>query len=164
MLASDPATLRNTYIPHRIGYYVGDATDGNPNDDPATKYVELDVYNESYHTGSNNPNPRTTGTPTARAGIAGIYNDVAAAAASVGAANVKLFTNEYNVLADSVDDEYANWYRNNIEAIRNAGGAVSGVGIQYYANDPTATGNAAHSPRASSRRCRTSRCRACRSR
>jgi hypothetical protein len=44
-------TLRG-YISDRIKYYVGDATDGNPNDDPSQRYSEIDVYNESYHTGA----------------------------------------------------------------------------------------------------------------
>jgi Glycosyl hydrolase family 10 len=65
---------------------------------------------------------------------------------------VKLYTNEFNVLQNSpasitpdttmpIDpyngvasgsDQYANWYRQNIDDIRNAGGHVNGVGVQYY--------------------------------
>ena len=46
--------------------------------------------------------------------------------------------NEYNVL-QSNGTNYATFYANNIDEIRNAGGNVGGIGIQYY---PTSTGTA----------------------
>src|SRR4029453_9322094 len=67
-----------------------------------------------------------------------------AAAAQQGGGNVQLFTNEYNVLADGVDS-FANWYRTHVESLREAGGALNGIGIQYYAHEGVGTGNALHS-------------------
>ena len=141
-------TLRND-ITNRINYYVG--TNGNR----ASKYIELDVLNEAL----NNPaywniyNPTTAGASTLS--IASIYNDVAAAAAAAGNPNLKLDLNEYNVLqfspssissagVESGSDQYANWYRNEVEAVKDAGGAVSGIGMQEYVT-LTATGSNAPS-------------------
>lgn len=120
-------------ISERIQYYVGTGSAS----DRAKKYVEMDVYNESYHT------------PTYRQafgfdGVAGIYNEAAAAAASSGA-DVKMFVNEYNALQDG-GDSYANWYVSEIESIRNAGGNVGGIGVQYYPNSTIGPGNSQHSP------------------
>src|SRR6202000_1704020 len=61
---------------------------------------------------------------------------------AAGNPNLRLYTNEYNVLefstnpATNAQDPYANWYRQNVEDIRNAvsGPSVSGVGVQYYAD------------------------------
>ena len=63
-------------------------------------------------------------------GIADIFTETASAVAAAGA-NTKLFLNEYNVLQYGTDN-YANWYRQDVEEIANAGGAVSGIGVQYY--------------------------------
>jgi autotransporter-associated beta strand protein len=54
----------------------------------------------------------------------------------------RIYTNEYNVF--QWGDEYGNWYRQHIDDLRDAGGAVSGVGFQYYA-DPRLTGSNTHS-------------------
>jgi hypothetical protein len=41
-------------------------------------------------------------------------------------------------------DPYGNWYRHDVEAVKNAGGAISAIGVQYY---PThASGTNDHSP------------------
>src|SRR5262249_53305218 len=44
-----------------------------------------------------------------------------------------------NILLDGPDN-YGNWYRDSIESIRNAGGNVGGIGVQYYVR------TAGHSP------------------
>lgn len=124
-------------ITSRINYYVG--TGG----DRSQKYLNVDVLNEPV----NNPSYLNIYGP---AGIAAIYNQVAAAASAAGSSAIA-FTNEYNVLqyspasisssgVESGSDQYANWYRNYVESIRNAGGSVGGVGMEYYVN-PRATGN-----------------------
>src|SRR5438045_3967253 len=140
MLANSASftTLRG-YVSDRIKYYVGDANDGNSTDDPAKNFQEIDVYNESVHT-------TQYWNAYGAAGVAGIYNEVAQAAASVGAPDARLYTNEYNVLADGTD-AYANWYKNHVATIRDqaAGGAVSGIGVQYYAN-PTIANDATSGP------------------
>ena len=140
-------------ISERIDYYVGDGSSG----DPAQNYVDLDVYNESVHT--------ATGSYWdiyGADGIADIYNEVAQAVQDAGA-DTRLFTNEYNVLQDS-GDYYGNWYRENIEEVVAAGGAVSGIGIQSYENNSIGTSYDAHYPGPQDADpCRTSPCSACRS-
>jgi GH35 family endo-1,4-beta-xylanase len=135
-----------TEISERIDYYVGDS-DGNQNDgDRARRYVELDVYNESVHTGvdafGNNNYWDIFGVD----GIAEIHAEVAEAVAAAGASTT-LFVNEYNVLQDSGDD-YGNWFRRHIEDINNAGSGqvVTGIGIQSYENNQFGDGSGAHNP------------------
>lgn len=122
-------------ISERIDYYVGDGAGS----EPAQNYVDLDVYNESVHTGSG-----SYWDIYGADGVADIYNEVAQAVQDAGA-NTHLFTNEYNVLQDS-GDYYGNWYRENIEQIVAAGGAVSGIGVQSYENNSIGTSNDAHYP------------------
>jgi len=95
----------------------------------AKRYYELDVINEGAHRPMYH---RIYGLK----GVAGIYNEVKAAAGAAGA-STRIVPNEYDVLQGSrgIKDPYANWYRKHIEALRNAGGAVDGIGIQYYAVD-----------------------------
>ena len=119
-------------ISQRIQYFVRER---------AQRYYELDVINESVHS------PvyyEIFGTQ----GVAGIYNEVKAAALAAGA-TTRLVTNEFDILQSSgkTRDPYANWYRRHIEVLRAAGGAVDGIGIQYYAVDrgPGQTNNA-HNP------------------
>jgi hypothetical protein len=123
-------------IDRRIDYYVRDRAGG---------YQELDVLNESVH------HPRYTDV-LGVAGVADIFNHVARTAGDAGVP-LRLFLNEYNVLQDSRDprkgpsaalDPAASWYRRDIEAVRAAGGAVSGIGVQYYA-DPRAAIATPHS-------------------
>jgi GH35 family endo-1,4-beta-xylanase len=121
-------------ITERTQYYVNAAR--------ANKLSEIDVYNESYHTGSNNSNPANYWNVYGQSGIADIYNELQQAVSSAGS-SAKIYTNEYNVF--QWGDAYANWYKDHIESIRHVGGTVSGVGFQYYA-DPTLTGSNAHSP------------------
>lgn len=136
--------LRNIEIPERIGYYVGDG-DGDTNDgDRSQKYYEVDVFNESYHTGSNAAGTNNHWDVLGGAsGIASVYNQVKQAAAAAGA-SAKVFVNEYGALGSG---DYANWYSQHIDTIRNAGIAagygdvVEGIGLQYY---PNSTG--AHNP------------------
>ena len=52
---------------------------------------------------------------------------------------MRLYLNEYSVLEAEGGDAYANWYRENIEAVEFADGdpfdnTVSGIGIQYYSH------------------------------
>ncbi len=141
--ATAKADLR-TEITERIAYYVGTGV----STDRAKKYVELDVYNESYHTGAGAPS-----TPTdlrhnywnvyGATGVADIYRETKAAIASSGA-TARVFMNEYNVLDDG---SYANYFVQNVEAVRNAGIAagygdvVQGIGSQYYPSPGTHSAN-----------------------
>jgi hypothetical protein len=115
--------------------------------DRAHDYFELDVLNEGLHEAEFR-------TIFGDAGLASIFNSVAAAADAAGA-DVKLFVNEFNLLQFSDNptvpgfqsDSYANWYREHGEAIENAGGRVDGYGVQYYALlDSNANTNSPHSP------------------
>jgi GH35 family endo-1,4-beta-xylanase len=119
-------------ISKRIQYFVRDR---------AQRYYELDVINEGAHSPIHY---KIFGAQ----GVAGIYNEVKAAALAAGAAT-RLVTNEFDILqtSDENHDPYANWYRQHVEALRNAGGAVDGIGIQYYAvDDRQAQTNNPHSP------------------
>jgi GH35 family endo-1,4-beta-xylanase len=120
-----------TSIANRLNYYAG--TTGNR----SQKYIELDVLNESLH----NPSYYNI---YGDAGIANIYNQAAAAVAAAGS-TAKIYINEWNVIqyspntisgtgAGSGSDPYANWYRQHAENLINAGAALSGIGVQYYAN------------------------------
>lgn len=120
-------------VAERVGYAVRDR---------ATRYEQIDVYNESYHTGQANPAANYWGL-YGPAGIAKIHNDVAAAVTAAGA-KTRLFTNEYNVLNENVSDPFANYYRSHVDALREAGGQVDGVGIQYYAHDQLGTAAPQH--------------------
>lgn len=131
--ATAKADLR-TEISERIDYYVGN-NDANTDDDRARRYLELDVLNEHKH----QPKYWNVYGP---AGIADIFNETASAVSAAGA-NTKLFLNEYNVLQYGADS-YGNWYRQDVESLANNGGAVSGIGVQYY---PFFVGDSnAHSP------------------
>lgn len=127
-------------ISERIDYYIGDR---------ANRYYEVDVYNESYHTGSNqNHSSNTYWDVYGPAGIASIYKESRDAIAAAGS-NAKAFINEYNVLQNEGGDYYANWYMRHYETLQSAGrtaygeNVVDGIGFQYYASDG---GGGAHSP------------------
>jgi GH35 family endo-1,4-beta-xylanase len=113
-------------IDRRIQYYVRDRAGG---------YQDLDVLNESLH------HPRYLDVLGVD-GLAGVFNRVARTARDAGVP-LRLFLNEYNVLQGSRDprqgpkaplDPAANWYRRHVDSVRAAGGDVSGVGVQYYAD------------------------------
>jgi endo-1,4-beta-xylanase len=135
--ASDTADL-STAITNRINYYVGGTAKRS------LKYSEIDVYNESYHTGEGSATTPNYWSLYGAGGIANIYNQVAAAAAG---ADSKTFVNEYNVLQNN-GTNYATFYLNQINELRNAGGNVGGIGVQYYpsATAGTGTGSSQHSP------------------
>ncbi|HEX3356818.1 MAG TPA: endo-1,4-beta-xylanase [Tepidisphaeraceae bacterium] len=123
----------NADINSRINYYVGTGTAS----DRAKKYQQIDVYNESYHTGSTVANSYWTDMGVGS--IAAIYAKVQAVAP-----NVKTFTNEYNVYEDGAD-KYATWYQQHVEALRDAGfsaglgNVVGGIGTQYYPDSTVST-------------------------
>ncbi len=132
--AGTPNDGEPSEIHERINYYVGDGSGS----DRATRYSELDVYNESYHTGVNGGSSSIWNRYGPQ-GVANIYDDVAKAVDLAGA-DVRLYLNEYSVLENQGGDAYANWYRQNIEAVENGDGdpfdkTVSGIGIQYYSHD-----------------------------
>jgi hypothetical protein len=141
----------NGEINTRIANYVG-GTDTKTGKVRASEFAEIDVYNESYHTGagasvSTGDNywkvmsglPAYGGTGLAGTGngaafAADVYNRVQTAVTNAGA-STKLFTNEYNVLNSNADN-YGQWYSQQVESIRNANGpntgAVSGIGTEWY--------------------------------
>ena len=161
---STPVTDLTSAIQYRIGYYVHDRAAG---------YNELDVYNEPAHTGAWQPGDVQTNTASSAPqpdywnalgipGVASVFNQTAQAAQQAGNSSLKLFVNEYNVLDNSstppvtdpsstqatyVNDPYANWYRQLVESIQSAGGAISGIGVEYYSTEAVATGdNSSHNP------------------
>lgn len=120
-------------ISERIDYYVGDNNAATIND-RAARYVEMDLLNEHFH------QPKYWNAYSA-AGVADIFNEAASAVAAAGS-DARLYLNEYNVLQYGAD-AYGNWYRDDVEEITNAGGAISGIGVQYYPLN--AGGSNAHS-------------------
>ncbi|HMP08519.1 MAG TPA: endo-1,4-beta-xylanase, partial [Lacipirellulaceae bacterium] len=120
-------------ISNRIRYYVGDGNPATP--DRASRYVEMDVINEHDH------QPKYWNVYGVD-GVAEIFNEAQAAIEAAGAP-AKLYLNEYNVF--QWGDSYGNWYRGDIEALQAAGGAIGGIGIQYYP-DATSHPAAFHSP------------------
>jgi GH35 family endo-1,4-beta-xylanase len=139
--AGSLTALRNE-ISHRIDYYIADGPGGL--EDQALRYDEVDIYNESWHTGVNTPGSSVNYWDRFGAsGIASIYQEATDAVQSVGA-STKVYVNEYNILQNSEGDDYGNYYRRHIEDIQNAdgnpaNGPVSGIGMQLY-------GLAGHSP------------------
>ncbi|HVT29377.1 MAG TPA: endo-1,4-beta-xylanase [Lacipirellulaceae bacterium] len=144
-LGTDPNAandLRNE-ISERIDYYVGTGTAS----DRAQKYSELDVYNESYHTGENpslSPSLKHNYWNVYGAtGVADIYREVRDTIAASGA-KTKLFVNEYGALGGT---DYANWYVQHIEGIRQAataagyGEVIGGIGLQDYTGGSQNAGN-----------------------
>ncbi|MCS7032987.1 MAG: endo-1,4-beta-xylanase [Phycisphaerae bacterium] len=122
-------------ISERIAYYVGTGTPA----DRAHRFYEIDVYNESYHTGAGAPASPVDLRANywnvyGAAGVADIYRQTIQAIQASGA-STRVFVNEYNVLDDN---NYANYYMDHIQAIRLAGLAngygevVQGIGAQYY--------------------------------
>jgi GH35 family endo-1,4-beta-xylanase len=141
----------NNEISERIDYYVGTGT----TNDRAHKYYELDVYNESYHTGAdpNIPDGMSAGEADYRrnywnvygaSGIAAIHNEIKQTLAASGA-STKVFVNEYGVLTNS---DYGDYYIRHINELRQAGivagygSVVDGIGAQYYPGSATS-----HNPR-----------------
>ncbi len=151
------ATNLSTAITNRINYYTG--TNGNR----SQKYIQVDGLNEALHS-------PTYWTIYGASGIANIYNQLLTAAAAAGNPKMRTVTNEFNVLqyspatltapttnfgiggslnpnaTASGSDPYANYYRQELEAINNAGIAsfghrvVTEIGMELYA-DVNATGS-----------------------
>lgn len=129
--ATAAAELRDA-VSHRIDYYVGDGPGGL--EDQAPRIAELDVYNESIHTGSS-PQGLTHNYWNAYGpdGVAGIYHEVKQAVEDAGA-STRLYVNEYNVLGGSLE------YMRHIDTLRQAGmeagygEILGGIGAQYYPN------------------------------
>ena len=110
-------TLTNAIL-NRIDYMVRDRASG---------YQELDGLNEALLTGK-------LWSIYGEAGVAYFYNEAMRAAANAGNSNLRVFTNEYKVFQDG--DSYANWYINKeIKPIRDQGGQLGGIGMQYYVSN-----------------------------
>jgi endo-1,4-beta-xylanase len=153
--SSDPTTAANakaslsSAITSRIGYYIGGTVTGST-DKRGADFIEMDGLNESLHTG---PYWKIYGA----SGIADIYHQSVQALVAAGS-HAGVYLNEFNVFQNSPQsintnvpagsnptqsgsDAYANWYRQNVEDLNNAGfgKVVTGIGAQYY---PTASGAA----------------------
>lgn len=167
--AATAKTNLSTAITSRVNYYVSgvsSSTSGvnkyGTGDVRSTDYSEVDVLNEALHS----PTYWTIYGPS---GMANIFNQVRTAAAAAGNTKLQAMMNEFNVLQYSPvsltppsplstsnvnatqvgSDPYANYYRNEIEAVNNAGLAapnnfgynvINGVGMQLY-SDVNATGS-----------------------
>ena len=142
-------------ITNRINYYVGGTNAGNA--ERAANYVDVDGLNEELHS-------PTYQTIFGYSGLAKYYNQMLTAAAAAGNPNLRTMTNEFNVLqfspatltppttnfgiggsfnpnaVASGSDPYANWYRQEVEGLNNAGNiayghnVVTGIGFQMYSN------------------------------
>ncbi|HEY2825980.1 MAG TPA: endo-1,4-beta-xylanase [Pirellulales bacterium] len=151
----------NTRITAHINNYVG-GNDSITGVARAKEYDEMDVYNESYNTGAN-ANVATgqnywkvmsglaayDGTGTAGTGngakfAADVYNRVQTAVTNAGA-TTKLFTNDYNVV-DNNSDNYGQTYSQHVESVRKVGGAVSGIGTEYYNSPGVGSGSSQVNP------------------
>jgi hypothetical protein len=165
---NSPTSALMTDIKNRIGYYIGggDSAMGvNPSypgnqyntvtgDIRSRDFSEVDILNEPFH---QTPFYKVLGPGN----TAYIYYQAKQATAGAGA-NVRLFTNEYNVMQNSPwtinsgnqsngTDPYANWYQQYVMTLNNQiynipnvgntalGQVVSGVGVEWY---PTAQGPA----------------------
>ena len=136
-VAAAKQSLSNA-ITSRINYYVSGSvpTYGGGSMPRGATYQELDVLNEQVH-GQSSADPYLTA--YGNAGAAQIYGQVASAVSAAGG-TARLYTNEYNVLNNSVNpatnaaDPYANWYLNAVTALNAAGSGrvVTGVGTQLY--------------------------------
>jgi endo-1,4-beta-xylanase len=98
---------------------------------PLSRANEVDVYNESYQ-GQCCNGTNSYWNIFGASGIASIYNEAHALAPGS-----KMFMNEYDALAAN-----ASGYLQNIKALRNAGAAVGGIGLEDYeyaitAHNPT---------------------------
>ena len=113
----DPnARATHQSINNRIHYLMNDRAD---------QYVEMVGLNEALLTG------KFWGT-YGGAGMAYFYNQLMAAAAANGNPDLRILTNEYNVLQNG-RDAYGNWYaQQEIKAIRDQGGTIGAIGVQYY--------------------------------
>ncbi len=140
--------LRQALI-DRIRYYVGDGDADQSDGDRARAYVELDVVNEILR-------EKTYYNIFGNEGLAEIYKLTKDAVEAAGAETL-LMTNEYNVFNfagdpfTGVSDNYANWYRQHVEDLNNAGygQVVTGIGIQAQTNpapDGSPTSGQNHNP------------------
>jgi GH35 family endo-1,4-beta-xylanase len=111
-------------ISERIDYYVGDGASTSR----APRFVEMDLLNEHVH------QPKYWNV-YGSGGVAEMFNEAASAVAAAGA-DARLYLNEYNVLQYGADS-YGNWYRDDVEEIAANGGAISGIGVQYYVRNAT---------------------------
>ncbi|MCA9239273.1 MAG: endo-1,4-beta-xylanase, partial [Planctomycetales bacterium] len=127
------ANLRQAVI-DRITYYVGDGDTDQNDGDRARSYEELDVVNEILR-------EMTYYNIFGADGIAEFYK-LAQDVVEAAGADTLLYTNEYNVFNFASDpfigasDDYANWYREHVETLNNAGygRVVTGIGIQAQTN------------------------------
>lgn len=165
--ATAKTTLSND-ITSRIGYYVSGVSSSNSGpthygtgDIRGTDYSQVDVLNEALHS-------PTYWNIYGAGGLAKIFNQILTAGAAAGNPNLKAMTNEFNVLQYSPatltapanlsssnpnaivsgNDPYANYYRNEVEAINNGGFAapnnfqhnvVNEIGMELY-SDVNVTG------------------------
>lgn len=117
-------------INSRIQYYVTDRAAG---------YSQLDVVNETGHGATLDNALRNVGDPVG-AGVGWVYNQTAAALDSLGSAgNARMYFNDYGALDTA--SNYGEWYRANIQTIRNnispANWNRLGIGVQDWNWAPT---------------------------
>lgn len=152
--STDGSGIPNSEVAERIKYLM---TDSNSliGGQRASQFGDIDVYNESYHTGENQagsfwPTYTDANGPT---GIAQIYKAVKDAGP-----NTTAYVNDYNVFEDG-GEKFADWYKTHIEKLRNSGyvnglgNVVGGIGTQYYPDnttpslaDPSGLADGIHSP------------------
>jgi endo-1,4-beta-xylanase len=144
--STNPTTSANgkaaitSAITSRINSYVA-GNDSITHVPRADEFAELDVYNETFHTGSSVSAStgdnywQVMGGSTAGGATwtANLYNQVQTSLNSVNS-SAKLFTNEYNVLNNN-SDLYGQWYAQHVQSIRAAGGGITGIGTEWY-NSP----------------------------
>ena len=153
LTTANEATL-NAAITSRIGYYVS-ADDPNTGKPLADSYQEMDVLNEAWH-GQSRAGQLHRQRGAGRIGSGrclcagrrrGLSRRREHAALHQRIQRPAVFPQSISSAGmASGMDPYANWYLNDVQGLQNAGGPVSGIGMELYVN----TSNVV-----SPRRCRT---------
>lgn len=126
--SSDPAYIHNQILNHVFNYHTTFKNSGVDN---------FDLYNEHFHERALLIDKLVPGGTTAAqaAEVATWFNK-----AKEADPNAVLFINEFNILNFWTDqDEDVKAYKAFIDAIRDAGGKIDGIGLQAHMDRPTTT-------------------------